>query len=769
MFNDNALIRKMAGVAEKIMSGGPSSEDVKSPSFVTEAKYEIKNNKVLITKAEWKKVGRDFRGKLPDGTVTMLVNDPKTGGSMLAAVDFVNEGRDCDDLNRMDEGEYSGKLVKTVDTLTGQYGKNRVTAAYEILKGRGAKWSSAKVVTLGSFDSVEDALLALKKVPKEWTSRWYTLGNQRYTDTKAEYVQEGANTEETEDLEEATKGKISGKVAYDWLKKNKVFDDDDFSNPPTFDKAVTDYRGSGPGLDAFINIAKKHGGKVSNDGWGWIGGSREFYDKVLIPAAQNYVTGNALLDEGAEKDTKGDKKAYQAFFQKTLKKYGAKSPGDLADGDKKKFYDEIDAGWKADDEKPEKNEAVKGKPWISDDPGFTLPSSGDAPQYWVRYGKSRRGPISTAKFMTLDKAKKHLRDVQADGYKGFISKNGKPVKESTENEDVDLDEAKEVTPKDVEAHLVKTGVNPKDAKDAVRKGFGYASKMYDKSGVKKIAEIIWTLHEEVDLDEAKGDLPPARKSSDLKGKGKDLEAYAKKHGGIDKADMLAVAKMLQKGDESGALKYASTMDTDPRDYILSIIYSNLDEAAKSLLNTGIKPDSKQWIKARSRVELKVAGAGSFDPYGSRGFGGHPEMVIKKGGSVWIHPFDGDSYVATLDKSNPGSYFVLAKYSVDESKNLKDFANSLEERSKGKKDYEVYHTSYTDALSEVLDLIARNGYTVDPDNWFNKVSTGPRKPSAGKTNSIIVELEKNGKETRRTAAFQVFGMESGRYELNAYIS
>ena len=65
--------------------------------------------------------------------------------------------------------------------------------------------------------------------------------------------------------------------------------------------------------------------------------------------------------------------------------------------------------------------------------------------------------------------------------------------------------------------------------------------------------------------------------------GKRLEIYAKKNGGIDKADMLAVAKMLQKGDESGALKYASTMDTDPRDYILSIIYSNLDEAAKSLV------------------------------------------------------------------------------------------------------------------------------------------------------------------------------------------
>ena len=40
-------------------------------------------------------------------------------------------------------------------------------------------------------------------------------------------------------------------------------------------------------------------------------------------------------------------KEYKAFFQKTLEKYGAKSPTELSDEDKKKFYDEIDKGWKA--------------------------------------------------------------------------------------------------------------------------------------------------------------------------------------------------------------------------------------------------------------------------------------------------------------------------------------------------------------------------------------------------------------------------------------
>jgi len=43
-------------------------------------------------------------------------------------------------------------------------------------------------------------------------------------------------------------------------------------------------------------------------------------------------------------------KAYQEFFEKTLKKYGVKSPSELSDEDKKKFFDEVDAGWNADDE-----------------------------------------------------------------------------------------------------------------------------------------------------------------------------------------------------------------------------------------------------------------------------------------------------------------------------------------------------------------------------------------------------------------------------------
>ena len=91
--------------------------------------------------------------------------------------------------------------------------------------------------------------------------------------------------------------------------------------------------------------------------------------KKLAETAKRIIAGESVetpIEEGANKDTKGDKEAYQKFFNDTLKKYGVKSPAELKGGDEKKFYDEIDAGWKADDEKPEKNESVEE---LEDDEG----------------------------------------------------------------------------------------------------------------------------------------------------------------------------------------------------------------------------------------------------------------------------------------------------------------------------------------------------------------------------------------------------------------
>ena len=84
-------------------------------------------------------------------------------------------------------------------------------------------------------------------------------------------------------------------------------------------------------------------------------------DKML----PDYIAGGDIssLFEGADKDVKGDKEAYQKFFQGMLKKFGVKSPSELSADKEKEFYDAIDAGWKADDEKKESIEEMK-EPFI---------------------------------------------------------------------------------------------------------------------------------------------------------------------------------------------------------------------------------------------------------------------------------------------------------------------------------------------------------------------------------------------------------------------
>ena len=53
----------------------------------------------------------------------------------------------------------------------------------------------------------------------------------------------------------------------------------------------------------------------------------------------------AKTDEESEKQKK-----YQAFFNKTLKKFGVKSPDELDDDKKKEFFDYIDKNYEADNE-----------------------------------------------------------------------------------------------------------------------------------------------------------------------------------------------------------------------------------------------------------------------------------------------------------------------------------------------------------------------------------------------------------------------------------
>lgn len=83
--------------------------------------------------------------------------------------------------------------------------------------------------------------------------------------------------------------------------------------------------------------------------------------------------------------------------------------------------------------------------------------------------------------------------------------------------------------------------------------------------------------------------------------------------------------------------------------------------------------------------------------------------------------------------------------------------------------QVYFNTFSAAVQYAETQVEKRGYKVDEDDWWRKVATGPKKPSVGKTNRYVIELTKDGKPNHSTLAMQIYGLESGKYELNFYMN
>ena len=87
-----------------------------------------------------------------------------------------------------------------------------------------------------------------------------------------------------------------------------------------------------------------------------------------------------------------------------------------------------------------------------------------------------------------------------------------------------------------------------------------------------------------------------------------------------------------------------------------------------------------------------------------------------------------------------------------------------EEAKSSTGYELYHRDFSSAMKHAYDHAKKKfKIDVDPKEIDDKVASGPRKPSKGKTNSYRL-LDKDGK---RAIQVQVYGMDNGKYELNMY--
>lgn len=238
----------------------------------------------------------------------------------------------------------------------------------------------------------------------------------------------------------------------------------------------------------------------------------------------------------------------------------------------------------------------------------------------------------------------------------------------------------------------------------------------------------------------KKDSPPWNTGKqDYAGAAKELRDYAMKDGGIDKKDMLSVASQLASQAKSPSASVGARMmrniqglDTDVREKIFSVL-------KKHGLKESLELDLKL-VEEMEEVEI--------------------EEAMVRGKEVYDKTFANRTQADNFAKKNGGRVkqvgrvFYVFKEDVDEAK--RDPSKS------GGSGYDLYHKDFSTAMQHAYKYAKdKLGITIDPKEIDNKVASGPRKPSAGKTNTYRLKGDKG------SVQIQVANLDNKKYELNMY--
>ena len=103
--------------------------------------------------------------------------------------------------------------------------------------------------------------------------------------------------------------------------------------------------------------------------------------------------------------------------------------------------------------------------------------------------------------------------------------------------------------------------------------------------------------QEIQLDEAA--------TMQMKKTADELNAYAKKSGGIDKGDFMKVARMLSTGKAGMPLvKFVNDLDTEPREKIITVMAKHMGQkTAEKMFNVGIREEATLMKTANESVNV----------------------------------------------------------------------------------------------------------------------------------------------------------------------
>ena len=108
-------------------------------------------------------------------------------------------------------------------------------------------------------------------------------------------------------------------------------------------------------------------------------------------------------------------------------------------------------------------------------------------------------------------------------------------------------------------------------------------------------------------------------------------------------------------------------------------------------------------------------------------------------------------------------FKISNMKVDAKGTVQSFKEEVEvDEKKSHTGYELYHKDFSSAMQHAYKFAKSKGHVIDPKEIDDKVATGPKKPSSGKTNRYSL------KAGRKKVEIQVANLDNKRYELNMYI-
>ena len=270
-----------------------------------------------------------------------------------------------------------------------------------------------------------------------------------------------------------------------------------------------------------------------------------------------------LKEKDSEEVTEksGDKEEYQKFVTTMLKKFGVKSPAELAPDKKKEFYDALDAGWEGDDEKPEPGDKKKEE------------SLGDRVKDRMKAEQEEEEDEDEDPVGDPDEDEAEEEDEPSEEQ---IDKIADLVVQKLKDK-ADEEEEEEEAPEPTEAQGGKEEkIDTKPKMEAWESSANPHARYKWIEALRQVQvnehkgkEPHKHPHEDDEVEEArdhKGEIPEPIKPV-IQSFGKKLFDYAKKSGGIDKDLFMGIAKEAMAGKLPNP-KYIYNQDTDPRDFIL---------------------------------------------------------------------------------------------------------------------------------------------------------------------------------------------------------